>query len=224
MGGLLLSFALRGFYDMSDSNSASVPLPPNQPPADQITQQVNYSQISARVPEERNRGVFANNGVVLTGNQEFVCDFLLRMVPPQLLAARVVMPYTALAPMLKAMQENFENYRNRFGVPVGPPTPPPNAPQPKFSEVYEQLKITDEVAVGSYANTMMISHTATEFCMDFIFDLFPRPVVTQRVYMAAGQLPGLINSLKRTLEQVQQRSQPQPPTALPPQSPPAKEI
>jgi hypothetical protein len=205
---------------MSDPNPTS-PQQPEQPPhhSDQLTQQVQYSQISARVPEDRNRGTFANYGVVLTGKQELVCDFLLRMVPPQLLAARVILPYSALPALLQAMTENLENYRNRFGAPAALPPPPPNVPQPKISEVYEQLKISDEVSVGAYANTMMISHTPTEFCMDFILDLFPRPVVTQRIYMAAGQIPGLINSLKRTLEQIQRPPQPQPPP--PEQQPPA---
>jgi hypothetical protein len=122
---------------MTDQNPPQPPNQPNQPPppSDQLTQQVNYSQISARVPEDRNRGTFANYGVVLTGKQEFVCDFLLRMVPPQLLAARVVLPYSALPPLLQAMSENLENYRQRFGTPAAPPIPPPNVPQPKISEV-----------------------------------------------------------------------------------------
>jgi len=143
--------------------------------------------------------------VVFTGNQEFVCDFLLRMVPPHLLAARVILPYTALGPIVHTIHENLENYRNRFGTPAAPPPPPPNVQQPKIVEVYEQLKISDEVSVGAYANTLMISHTPMEFCLDFILDLFPRPVVTQRIYLAAGQIPPFLNTLKRTLEGVQQR-------------------
>jgi hypothetical protein len=179
---------------------------PNPPkPAEQVTQHVQYSQVSARVPEKNNRGVFATTPVVFTGNQEFVCDFLLRMAPPHLLAARVVLPYSALGPIVHTINENLENYRNRFGAPAAPPPPPPNVQQPNIVEVYEQLKISDEVSVGAYANTLMISHTPTEFCLDFILDLFPRPVVTQRVYLSAGQIPPFLNTLKRTFEGVQQR-------------------
>jgi hypothetical protein len=179
---------------------------PNQKPGEQhVTQQVQYSQISARVPERMNRGTFATNPVVLTGNLELVCDFLLRMAPPHMLAARVVLPYTALAPMVQAVNENLENYRARFGTPAAPPAPPPNVVQPNIAEVYDQLKIPEDVAVGAYANTLMISHSATDFCLDFILDLFPRPVVTQRIYMSAGQLPPFLNTLKRTLEGLQQR-------------------
>lgn len=180
------------------------PTPPKPP--EQITQAVQYSQISARVPDKLNRGVFATNALVLTGNQELVCDFLLRMVPPYLLAARVVVPFTALAPMVKAISENLDNFRARFGVPTPLPTPPPNVPQPNIVEVYEQLKIPEDVAVGAYANTLMISHTASEFCFDFILDLFPRPTVTQRIYLSSPQVPPFLNTLKRTLEQLQQRA------------------
>lgn len=190
------------------------PAKPNEP----VTQPVQYSHISARVPEQLNRGVFVTTPVIISGGQELVCDFLLRMVPPFLLAARVIIPYTALGPVVKAISENLENYRTRFGTPASPPPPPPNVPQPNMVEVYEQLKISDEVVVGSYANTLMISHTAGEFCMDFILDLFPRPVVTQRVYMSAVQVPGFLNSLKRTLDQLHAR---QHPPQQPPPSPPA---
>jgi hypothetical protein len=192
--------------------------PSNQPAKpDAITQQVHYSQISARVPDRISRGVFATNALVLAGNQELVCDFLLRMVPPFLLAARVVLPYTALGPVVKAISENLENRNARFGAPTALPTPPPNVPQPNIAEVYEQLKIPEDVAVGAYANTLMISHTASEFCMDFILDLYPKPTVTQRIYMSAAQIPPFLNTLKRTLEQVQQRAaRPNPPVQPPP--------
>jgi hypothetical protein len=206
------------------SDQQQQPQPPQPPKGpEHVTQQVQYSQISARVPERLNRGVFATHALVLTGNQELVCDFLLRMVPPFLLAARVVVPYSALGPLVRAVSENLENYRGRFGTPPAPPPPPPNVPPPNIVDVYDQLKITDDVAVGSYANTLMISHTATEFCLDFILDVFPRPVVTQRVYLAAGQVPPFLNTLKRTFDGLQQRMaqqhpHPQPP---PPQAPPA---
>ena len=185
--------------------SDQTPPNPNPPSSNEVTQQVKYSQISARIPERLNRGVFATNALVLTGNQELVCDFLLRMVPPHMLAARVVLPYTALGPMVKAISENVENYKARFGAPAAPPPPPPNVQPPNITEIYEQLKISEEVAVGAYANTLMISHTAFEYCLDFILDLFPRPTVTQRIYLSAAQVPPFLNTLKRTLEQIQQR-------------------
>jgi hypothetical protein len=206
--------------------SEESPQEPPKPTPEQITQQVQYSQISARVPDKMSRGVFATHALVLTSGQELVCDFLLRMVPPFQLASRVVVPYTALGPMVKAISENVENFKARFGAPATPPPPPPNVPQPNLAEVYEQLKISEEVAVGAYANTLMISHTASEFCLDFILDAFPRPTVTQRVYLTAMQVPQFLNTLKRTLEQLQQRGghpPQQPPRPQPPQSQPPAE-
>jgi hypothetical protein len=198
---------------------------PQQPdPIDKgnpITQQVQYSHVAARVPERGNRGAFATAVLVLTGNQELVCDFLLRMVPPYMLSARVILPFSALQPMVKAIAENLENFRSRFGAPLTPPPPPPNTPQPNNAEVYDQLKISDEVVVGAYANTLMISHTAGEFCMDFILDLFPKPVVTQRVYLSATQIPGFLGTLQRTLDQLLKRQQSPPPPQPPPEPPAA---
>ena len=51
---------------------------------------------------------------------------------------------------------------------------------------------------GSYANVVSITHTASEFCFDFIAQVFPRSAVTARVYMAAARTPELLASLKRS--------------------------
>ena len=177
------------------------------------TQNVNYSHVSARVPERLVRGIFATNALVLSGPQEVVFDFLLRLVPPPQVAARVIMPWTSLGGLVNAMQENLNSYRSRFpGAPALPP-PPPNLKPPSIQEIYDQMKIGDDAAVGAYANTLMVTHSATEFCFDFILDIFPRPTVTARIYLAAPQVPPFLEALKRTLQQLQahQQSHGQPP-------------
>jgi hypothetical protein len=153
-----------------------------------------------------------------------VFDFLLRLVPPHQLAARVVMPKSSLAAVVGAIQENLNNFRARFpNMPALPP-PPPNVKPPSIQEVYDQLKISEEVAAGAYANRMMVTHGVTEFCFDFILDLFPRPTVTSRIYLAAPQVPPFLAALQRTLGQqqaAQQRPTPRPPAAPAPPAPPS---
>lgn len=78
--------------------------------------------------------------------------------------------------------------------------PRPVAPQPPpIAEVYDTLKFPDEMLGGVYANMASITHTASEFCFDFIAQLFPRSAVTARVYMAAPRAPELLGSLKRSI-------------------------
>ena len=85
----------------------------------------------------------------------------------------------------------------------GPPTKPPPATgpgsPPPIEEIYENLKLPDEMLGGVYANVVSISHSGSEFCFDFITRFFPRSVVTARVYMAAPRVPELLGSLKRSL-------------------------
>lgn len=78
-------------------------------------------------------------------------------------------------------------------------SPPPAVPQQPVADAYSQLKASDEVLGGAYANTVTISHTGSEFHFDFINRCFPRSVVTARVYMAAPRVPALLDSLKRSL-------------------------
>ena len=82
----------------------------------------------------------------------------------------------------------------------GQPTPRPAAPQPApIADIYENLKLPDDMLGGVYANMASISHTASEFCFDFIAQFFPRSEVTARVYMAAPRVPELLWSLKRSI-------------------------
>ncbi len=78
-------------------------------------------------------------------------------------------------------------------------TPPPPSSQPPITDHYERLKLPDEMLGGAYANMVSISHTGSEFCLDFIAKFYPRAAVTTRVYMAAARVPDLLASLKRSI-------------------------
>ena len=98
-------------------------------------------------------------------------------------------------------------------------------PQNSAQELYDQLKLPDEVLSGDYANAVMIGHTQTEFCFDFITTFFPRSVVACRVYLAAPNAARFLDALNHSFEQYQrklqaQRSAQQP---FPPPQPPPDE-
>ncbi len=71
--------------------------------------------------------------------------------------------------------------------------------QAPIADIYDNLKLPDEMLGGVYANMASISHTESEFCFDFIAQFFPRSAVTARVYMAAPRVPELLSSLKRSI-------------------------
>jgi hypothetical protein len=215
--------------DPNDENSEREP-----PIRDVVSQEVQNTHIGALVPESIASGVFSTGAVVLNGPHEFIIDFLLRMSKPQQIAARVVLPPGVVPRFIAALRENLNNYTQRFGNPVMPGTPahplcPPataeaflqqqqQQQQASAQELYEQLKIKDVELAGSYANAVMIGHTATEFLFDFITTFFPRSVVSARVYMSAPNVPRLLDSLTHSFEQfqrkiaaAQQQQQQQPP-------------
>jgi len=84
-------------------------------------------------------------------------------------------------------------------------TPPP--PMPAIADVYEQLKFPDELLAGNYANSVVISHSPAEFCLDFITSFFPRSAVAARIYMASQHVVELYDSLGRSWEQYRRRTQ-----------------
>ena len=196
--------------------------------------QVRHSHLSARVPEDVGRGVFANGVMILTGAYEIVLDFVLRFGEPNKIVARVILPHVVARQLIAVLQENLQAFENRFGpvprlprmrpVPeeqsaANPPDPaqpsgesspgisipqhPENAPappaQPQIEDIYDELRLPDGMLSGSYANAVLVRHTGTEFCFDFITNIFPRSAVSSRVYLAAPHVPLLLQSLIRSL-------------------------
>ncbi|MBL8815582.1 MAG: DUF3467 domain-containing protein [Planctomyces sp.] len=185
------------------------------------SQEIRHSHIGALVPQHVARGTFSTGAVVQQGQFEFIVDFLLRMQQPQQVAARIVLPPAVVAQFIQALQDNIQKYEDRFGPIVLPPAqqPPANAPRPSAEELYDQLKIAEDVMSGNYANAVMIGHSASEFSFDFITTFFPRSAVSHRVFLATPNAKRLLDSLKHSFQQFQQRikNPSQPP--MPPQPP-----
>ncbi len=88
------------------------------------------------------------------------------------------------------------------------PTPPPKPSitrHPSPQEVYDELKLKDELLSGSYSNAVMIGHGPHEFSFDFITNFYPQSAVSCRVFMAAGHVGRLLDSLKASWDQLKSR-------------------
>jgi hypothetical protein len=107
--------------------------------------------------------------------------------------------------MINALKTNLDNYSKRFGPPPELPKPPQNAKPPSVEDIYGQLKLDDTTATGAYANTVMITHSASEFCFDFITSFFPQTTVASRIFIAAQQAPRLLQTLTQSFEQYQRK-------------------
>ena len=93
-------------------------------------------------------------------------------------------------------------------TPGGSPssTSGPN-PQRRAEDLYDQLRLSEDVMSGQYANAVMIGHSAHEFSFDFIATFYPRSVVAQRVFLSAPNVPRLRDSLAQSFEQFRRRGQ-----------------
>ena len=187
------------------------PLSPNSEdegkPADEssaFTQQIRHQSLSARVPDHVSSGVFSTGAVVLQGPNEFVLDFLVRLNRPHRVATRVIIPPAVMPRLITALKENLKRYTEQFGPPQELPKAEPSR-RPSIQEVYEELKLPDEIMSGCYANAVMLGHSASEFCFDFITTFFPRSAVSCRVYLTVPQVPRMLETLTRSFEQFQQK-------------------
>ena len=131
-----------------------------------------------------------------------------------------------------ASQPSPESHGDASG---NPPTPPANAanslapasnPSNQLrrqnpQEVYDDLKLRDEILSGAYANAVMIGHGPYEFSFDFITNFYPQSAVSCRVYLASGHIYRLLESLRASWDQLKPRlsqgnQPPNPPSAPPP--------
>lgn len=159
------------------------------------------------MPDHVAGGCFSTGAIVMTGPNEFIIDFLQTIGRPHRVASRVVIPHTVMPQFVDALQKNLDIYRGRFGDPPAPPANPnPDARRPSPQEIYDDLKLPDEVLSGVYANGVMIGHGATEFGLDFLTSFFPQSAVSARVFLASGQVPRLLESLKGAVKQLQDRA------------------
>jgi len=170
-----------------------------------IAGQVRHRQLSARVPEGVSRGVLCTGAIVLVGGNEFIIDFLLRMARPHQIVARVVLPHAVMPQLIATVKANLDKYRARFGEPPALPKPDPAARKPTIQEVYDELKMPDNLLAGAYANGVMVSHSPSEFCFDFIANFFPHSAVSARVYASVPQVPRLLEAFQNTFNEYQRR-------------------
>jgi hypothetical protein len=179
----------------------------NEPTA--FSRDVQISNISARVPEKVARGVFSTGVLILQGGTEFVLDFLLRMNQPHQVVARVYVPFALVPQLIEMLKGNLEKYKATFGtLPPSVPLTPPKTPPPSIEDIYNDLKMSEDVMVGVYANSAMCVHSAMEFDLEFIASSYPKAVVVSRVFLSAPQVPIFLNSLTQSWQKFQGKLNP----------------
>lgn len=188
----------------------------NEPsPQDRPDPEDRPASLRARVPDHVAGGCFSTGVIVMTGPNEFIIDFLQTIGRPHRVASRIIIPHSVMPQFIEALDKNLSIYRERFGEPPAPPknlgNPADRRPTPQ--EIYDDLKIPDDVLSGSYANGVMIGHGASEFGLDFLTSFFPQSAVSSRVFLAAGQVPRLLESLMGSMRQLQQQRGQLPPPA-----------
>ena len=191
--------------------------PPQDPQGDAqpTPEKFSHQPVAARVPERVAKGTFCTGQVILDGPKELVLDFLQGLTRPFQVVSRVVLTPQTAAEFSDALQKNVETYAKQFGTLPAAPVPP-NQKRPTLAEVYENFRLSDDLLSGTYANAVLIGHSATEFFFDFITGFYPTSAVAARVFMPAPQVPRFVTALNASIEQHRQRNRMAPPSHEPP--------
>src|SRR5262245_10934336 len=147
---------------MNDSEPDPTEEPPRPSAGHPFHQEVQHSPPTARIPDSVGRGVFSTGSIVMHGAHDFVIDFVQSLALPRRVVSRVVLSPTVVPLLVAALRENLQKYNQSFGgVPRMPPPPSGAGGQtpPAIGDVYEQLKLPDDILSGVYANAVIISHS-----------------------------------------------------------------
>ena len=68
-----------------------------------------------------------------------------------------------------------------------------------------KIKAKDDDLKGVYSNSMMVSHTKEEFCLDF-FNIFPpQGILASRVIMSPRHLKKMIGALQENIKKYEDK-------------------
>ena len=165
-----------------------------------FSQQFQHTAVGARLPERVAQGVFSTGVIVMEGSDEFVVDFFQGLNRPPRVATRVVMSPNVMGQFINALRENLQRFEQAFGPPKSLPTQPSGEHHPSVQDIYQDLRLPDEMLSGCYANTVMIGHSPSEFFFDFITRFYPTAAVSARVYLSASQVPQMLSALNTALK------------------------
>jgi hypothetical protein len=165
-----------------------------------------HQPVAARVPERVAKGIFCTGQVILDSPKEFVIDFLQGLTRPHQVVSRVVLTPQTVGELIDALQQNLDMYSKAYGPPPPPPGPVPDR-RPTIQEIYENFRLPDELLSGTYANSVLIGHSPTEFFFDFISGFYPTSAVAARIFLPSQQVPRFLNALNASLQQHRQRYQ-----------------
>jgi hypothetical protein len=80
------------------------------------------------------------------------------------------------------------------------------ANQPDASQQQQvQVKITDEVLKGVYANMVQVGHSAEEFVLDFMNLLPPTGIVSARVIVSPSHFKRIVKAMEDNIQQYEKQ-------------------
>jgi hypothetical protein len=63
-----------------------------------------------------------------------------------------------------------------------------------------QVKVTDDILKGVYANMVQVGHTAEEFILDFMNLFPPAGIITSRVIVSPGHMKRILSAMAENLK------------------------
>lgn len=74
----------------------------------------------------------------------------------------------------------------------------------KDKQIQVQVKVTDEVLKGVYANMLQVGHTQEEFVLDFMNILPPQGIISSRIIISPTHMKRMIAALQDNIDRYEE--------------------
>jgi len=174
-------------------------------------ERIHHDPPTALIPEKVGVGLFATEVVVFHSENEVAIDFIQGIAKPYRVVRRVIITEKVAKTLNDTLKtelqtnksknssyvENLKNKNTQEIENISSQESTDFQKKEKVDDIYSGLKMENNELNGFYANKILVNYGKDSFCLDFISNIYPKSIVTSRIFMTKNSVLELLNALNK---------------------------
>jgi hypothetical protein len=175
-------------------------------------ERIHHNPPTALIPEKVGIGLFSTEVVVFHSESEVAIDFIQGIAKPYRVVRRVIMANSITKTFFEVLKnelnspkksnnssyvENLKNKNYEESLNKNQQKDEDLEKREKVDDIYRELKIENDELSGFYANKVLINYGTDSICLDFISNIYPKSIVTSRIFVTNGTIIELLSALNK---------------------------
>lgn len=178
-------------------------------------ERIHHNPPTALIPDKVGMGLFSTEVVVFHGENEVSIDFIQGIAKPYRMVRRVIMSNYVAKTFFEVLKnelsvkksknssyvENLKNKNDDFLEKNQDENEENYEKNEKVDDIYNNLKLENDELNGFYANKVLINYGKDSFCLDFISNIYPKSIVTSRIFVTNSTIFELLTAFNKIFNQ-----------------------